>query len=204
METGGRREGIALAPAVSCHQAYKPGSVPALSRGDDHSSRTRLAARLVQPTRAAHLEADWQRSPAPAPPLFGLAPGGVCHAVLVTKNAVRSYHTLSPLPASAKASAGGLLSVALSLKFAALARGFFRRTLSGTACPWSPDFPPRPAFRHWTQAAVRPTDATDLGALGRQIKQWRMTPLTTAAALQMSTGRRCRRCARGGSGAGTP
>jgi hypothetical protein len=33
-----------------------------------------------------------------------------------------------------------------------------RRTLSGTACPWSPDFPLGAAFRHWTQAAVRPTD----------------------------------------------
>ena len=31
-------------------------------------------------------------------PLFGLAPGGVYHAVNVTINAVRSYRTLSPLP----------------------------------------------------------------------------------------------------------
>ena len=49
------------------------------------------------------------------PPLFGLAPGGVCRAVLVTKNAVRSYRTLSPLPSLAEAMEGGLLSVALSL-----------------------------------------------------------------------------------------
>ena len=68
------------------------------ARGDGHSSRARLAACLMQPTRAAHLKADWQRFPAPTPPLFGLAPGGVCRAVLVTKNAVRSYRTLSPLP----------------------------------------------------------------------------------------------------------
>src|SRR5580658_8680894 len=46
-------------------------------------------------------------------PLFGLAPGGACHAVPVTRSAVGSYPTLSPLP-SAEAS-GGLLSVALSL-----------------------------------------------------------------------------------------
>ncbi len=32
--------------------------------------------------------------------LFGLAPGGVCHAVPVTGNAVRSYRTFSPLPAT--------------------------------------------------------------------------------------------------------
>ncbi len=31
--------------------------------------------------------------------LFGLAPGGVCRADLVTKAAVRSYRTVSPLPA---------------------------------------------------------------------------------------------------------
>jgi len=44
------------------------------------------------------------------PPLFGLAPDGVYHARFVAKTAVRSYHTLSPLP-----KIGGLLSVALSL-----------------------------------------------------------------------------------------
>ena len=32
------------------------------------------------------------------PPLFGLAPGGVCRAAPVTGRAVRSYRTLSPLP----------------------------------------------------------------------------------------------------------
>ena len=30
--------------------------------------------------------------------LFGLAPGGACHAVAVTRDAVGSYPTLSPLP----------------------------------------------------------------------------------------------------------
>ena len=32
--------------------------------------------------------------------LFGLAPGGVCRTTFVTKGAVRSYRTLSPLPVS--------------------------------------------------------------------------------------------------------
>src|SRR5262249_55940616 len=50
-----------------------------------------------------------------APPLFGLAPGGVCRAVPVARTAVRSYRTLSPLPSQARALEGGLLSVALSL-----------------------------------------------------------------------------------------
>jgi hypothetical protein len=35
---------------------------------------------------------------AAAPPLFGLAPGGVCRAAPVARTAVRSYRTLSPLP----------------------------------------------------------------------------------------------------------
>jgi hypothetical protein len=42
-------------------------------------------------------------------PLFGLAPGGACHAAHVAMRAVRSYRTVSPLPC------GGLFSVALSL-----------------------------------------------------------------------------------------
>ena len=51
----------------------------------------------------------------PAPPLFGLAPGGVCRAADVAADAVRSYRTISPLPAAAVAEAGGFISVALSL-----------------------------------------------------------------------------------------
>src|SRR5579863_5088435 len=34
------------------------------------------------------------------PSLLGLAPGGVCPAAAVTGGAVRSYRTISPLPAS--------------------------------------------------------------------------------------------------------
>src|SRR3546814_11944154 len=49
------------------------------------------------------------RAQARAPPLFGLAPGGVCRAVSVAGPAVRSYRTLSPLP---RPSDGGLPSVA--------------------------------------------------------------------------------------------
>ena len=50
------------------------------------------------------------------PSLFGLAPGGVYRAAAVTGDAVRSYRTLSTLPATLESvAAGGLLSVALSL-----------------------------------------------------------------------------------------
>jgi len=49
-----------------------------------------------------------------APSLFGLAPGGVCHAAGVTVDAVRSYRTFSPLP-QLNNRHGGMFSVALSL-----------------------------------------------------------------------------------------
>ena len=73
--------------------------------------------------------------------LFGLAPSGVYPAAFVTKSAVRSYRTISPLPAGA----GGILSVALAV---------------GSRLPdviWhpalrSPDFPPA-QHRHASVAA---------------------------------------------------
>ena len=44
-------------------------------------------------------EARWPSQAASlAPSLFGLAPGGVCHAACVAAGAVRSYRTVSPLP----------------------------------------------------------------------------------------------------------
>ena len=46
-----------------------------------------------------------------APRIFGLAAGGVCRATRVTTRAVRSYRTISPLPARG----GRYLSVALSV-----------------------------------------------------------------------------------------
>ena len=65
--------------------ADKPGSVV-----DNHSSRPAITHRLKQPTRS--------RCGSHQGNLFGLAPGGVYLAIFVTKNAVRSYRTLSPLP----------------------------------------------------------------------------------------------------------
>ena len=47
------------------------------------------------------------------PSLFGLAPGGACHAASVTKDAVRSYRTISTLLLPKEVS--GMFSVALSL-----------------------------------------------------------------------------------------
>ena len=66
--------------------------------------------------------------------LLGFAPGGVCRAVIVTNDAVRSYRTLSPLPSSASARVGGLLSVALSVALP-------RPAVNWRPALWSSDFP---------------------------------------------------------------
>ncbi len=89
---------------------------------DGHSSGTHVAMRLARPTRTAGWKLP-RRLPS-APLLFGLAPGGVCHAASVAGRAVGSYPTFSPLPrrrfgrpfqGRPKGRRGGLLSVALSL-----------------------------------------------------------------------------------------
>ena len=99
-----------------CQGACKPGSVTppvswdaaapaAIPLGDG------LLRALKQPTRAVEEKHLCRLSRTSAPPLFGLAPGGVCRAACVAAGAVRSCRTLSPLPRER----GGLLSVALSL-----------------------------------------------------------------------------------------
>jgi len=77
------------------------------ARGGDHSSRPPIAERLTRPTRTARAGDGPTLASQGAPSLFGLAPGGACHAVPVTRSAVRSYRTLSPLPAFAPGSFGG-------------------------------------------------------------------------------------------------
>lgn len=136
-----------------CQGACKPGSVPpTVSQGDrigggSHSSGPWIAPWLEQPTRAS-----WGETPLPfgTRPLFGLAPGGVCHAGAVARTPVRSCRTLSPLPCPDQVRAiGGLLSVALSLY--RKPKSPARRALPATLVSWSPDFP-----RHLRDAAARP------------------------------------------------
>jgi len=74
-------------------------------------------------------------------PLCALAPGGACRAARVATGAVRSYRTVSPLPAFA----GGFFSVALSRESPRLA-------VSQHPALWSPDFPPA----RFEDAGVRP------------------------------------------------
>ena len=73
----------------------KPGSGP---RG---VSREVAAISLGQGSRPASIDLPGRFAGAgrrPGPPLFGLSPGGVCHAGPVARTAVRSYRTVSPLP----------------------------------------------------------------------------------------------------------
>jgi hypothetical protein len=76
--------------------ACKPGFVFAITHGDGYSSRSVVANTLMQPTRIDNLV---ERKGAEAHLfLFGLASGGVFPATPVTRRAVRSYRTFSPLP----------------------------------------------------------------------------------------------------------
>src|SRR3954465_13992463 len=81
----------------------KPGPVSPPRRrsgGGGHSSRPRVAAGLERAYPGARRATAAARGGAP---LFALAPGGACRAIDVTADAVRSYRTVSPLPASRRA-----------------------------------------------------------------------------------------------------
>ena len=80
---------------------------------DDYLSGAGVANGLVRPTRIAAQKPACHLHGVQC--LFGLAPDGVCPAIFVTKNAVRSYRTFSPLPAPLGCW-GGIFSVALSLR----------------------------------------------------------------------------------------
>ena len=64
--------------------------------GDGHSSGPPIAERFSRPTRTPRAGEPCARRRAVS--LFGLAPGGACHAGPVARPAVGSYPTLSPLP----------------------------------------------------------------------------------------------------------
>src|ERR1700754_4497708 len=96
------------------------------------------------------------------PSLFGFAPGGVCRAVSVAGNAVRSFRTFSPLLPLPKVGkrfvlCGTFRGLAPAGCYPAPhvdgARTFLSRSLSTVA-----------------GAAVRPTDAPVMGALAAGVK----------------------------------
>ncbi len=80
----------------------KPGSVrPACADVAAIHLESGIAAGFMHSTRTTGLEIGWSLRSASS--LFELAPGGVCRAVPVARPAVRSYRTLSSLPARRQA-----------------------------------------------------------------------------------------------------
>jgi len=113
----------------STRTAYKPGSV------GRRIALTVIPLGMRSPAPSSSLPAaSWSRRTA-SRRLFGLAPTGVCRAVIVAADAVGSYPTFSPLPTRMQA-------VCFLWHFPSrLRRGALvpRRYLA--VCPRSPDFP---------------------------------------------------------------
>ncbi len=144
-------------PGEKCQTACKPGSVRPRGflrgRRDGHSSRTRLAARLVRPTRAAGRERPWRLAP-PAAPIRSCSRWGLpCHARCRTRGALLPHHFT--LADSAR------LAVPAVCFLWHFPWGRPRRRLAGTVFPWSPDFPPARAAKR-APAAVRPSGGAEM------------------------------------------
>lgn len=86
--------------------------------------------------------------------LFGVAPGGACHARDVAVPPVRFDRTVSPLPRFRRRRTSGSAGAVCSLWRCPSALAV--RALPGTVASWSPDFPPREAVKRTLSAAVRP------------------------------------------------
>ncbi len=159
---------------------------------DGHSSGTLFAQGLEQPTRTASLTSPPRRyrlrEPAALPPLFGLAPGVVCHAVSVAGPAVRSYRTFSPLLADAAYAA--LAQQARRACRAAAPEGVeggrfvFCGTVPGVAPAGRYPAPYVDGARTFLSshlsaiagAAVRPTDGAGMRARGGRVKPINQKP----------------------------
>ncbi len=197
----GARRSSRRAP-LTYQPACKPGSVGRRANPprDGHSSGTPVARRLQQPTRTAgsrHRSRDCSR----AVPIRSCSRWGLPCRFRCRKRGALLPHRFTL--AVTLAGSGGLLSVALSLRF-------FRLR----------DFPPPDVIRHrmsmepglssqgdlsaLPQAAVRPTDDMELGAFPQEIKQRRLISLTNAAAFRRWMGPRAHPRARAGNGAGMP
>ena len=131
----------------------KPGSVPCprcQGRGEDHSSRRRVATTLKHsnPGTAPAPKSARSDGPSSTVPLFKLAPGRAClaaghpavargllpHDFNLTGRARCARHATPPLAGRAPLF-GGVISVALSL-------GSPRVGVTDFPALWSPDFPP--------------------------------------------------------------
>src|SRR5579863_6858662 len=136
-----RRTALRLCDEVQAGANYKPVFVP-LRAIAIRLGRTLLYGSLLGRFRAKTLatypEVVTER--AAPPPLFGLAPRGVCPAGRIAPAAVRSYRTISPLPGRS------FYGSARRYIFC----GTFRKdpfersppAVSRHAALWRPDFPP--------------------------------------------------------------
>ena len=122
--------------------ACKPGSVPPRPEG-----RNATVIPLDRPSRDGSRDLPGPlRATTPLPScegaqsLFGLAPGGACHAVPVTSDAVGSYPTLSPFPLTPILRWAGE-EVCFLWRYP---WGRPRRALPAAMSSWSPDFPRPP------------------------------------------------------------
>jgi hypothetical protein len=112
--------GVPPSALITRQPAYKPGSG---RHANAFACVTAIPLGLQSPEASSNLPGRPDPDTIPkrllahrfAPSLFGLAPGGVCHAADVTAGAVRSYRTISPLPRRTQKCRGGMFSVALSL-----------------------------------------------------------------------------------------
>ena len=120
--------------------ACKPGSVPPGPEGPNAAiipldRPLRDGSRdLPGPLRPTTALPSFAEATEGARSLFGLAPGGACHAVPVASDAVGSYPTLSPFPLRKE-------EVCFLWRYP---WGRPRRALPAAMSSWSPDFPRPP------------------------------------------------------------
>ena len=153
---------------MACGQARKR---------DGHSSRTPVTRRLQQPTRTAVLDIDLRnrRSPANAScrPYSVLLPVGFALPPALPPPRCALTAPFHPYR-------GNTLRAAAVCSLWHFPWTHARRTLSGTVCLWSPDFPPRqiplilPACAGGTVGPERPSDRltkTGMGARRGGVKR---------------------------------
>lgn len=127
---------------------------------DDHSSGPVVTHRIKLPTRTSGQKrpgGDIQTDQPAMTSLFGIAPGGACHARTVTSPPVGSYPTFSPSPCKQ----GSLFSVALSLGLprpgVTRRRFFLESGLSSHPLAGTRDHPAIRASRLYAPPIVRST-----------------------------------------------
>ena len=147
LATADGRLRVATRQSKECQTACKPGSVPPRG-GDDHSSGTPVAGRLVRPTRTTARK----HAPAiarPVVPIWSCSRWGLpCRFRYRKRGALLPHPFTLAAPAPMRA-----LGMAVCFLWHC-PWGCPRRPLAGTVFPWSPDFPP-PA--RTPRAAIRPS-----------------------------------------------